>query len=828
MLLSGSALAQAPIDSKDSAAPAAAERSVRLPAPTQTAPGLPTVSAAGEVPVGPAPTTAVPPVANPVSDDMVYLNVQDQEITDVIRQISKATKRNFIIDGKVKGKVTIISEKMMTREEAYQAFLSALEVAGFTVVSGPAGMLKLVALKDAASSPIPIHVDTTPYTDSFITRLVTMENISALDMSNAIKGLISKDGNLMAYPATNTLIITDSGTNIDRLMKIIKELDQEGPQQTVEIIPIHYADAKQVASMVLNLFESASGGASRAGAATSTRARAGAAAGGDAPSDVKEVSKIIADDRTNSLIVVASKRALDRVHDIIARLDTRIDEGGSGSVHVHYLKYANAKEMASTLSSITSGVQKTKKASGGNPNAPAEAEAPSVANLEGGVNVGADESTNALIITASPKDYQVLVDELISKLDIPRKQVYLESMIMELSMRKSGDYGLKGFGGLGLGSLLGFGQTFGALGGLSNTFGGNNGMVGGIIGRDTVDVTIPTVTSSGVTSNTVSLPAFSAFLNLIQTYADSNVVSSPNILTVDNEEAEINITEKQYAKKTTTTATGFQSSEPTPLEAGLILKITPQINEGNSVKLKIEQELSNFTGPPDPDSGAAPSAKRKINTTVITQDGETVVLGGLMQDNVSHSKSKVPGLGDVPLLGFLFRNSSSITSKNNLLVFITPYVIRDPSDFSSVMKRKIEERNRFVDDNFGARQRAAIRKTIARHRAELLNYVPPPEAPKLTSQEQVGKPLPALQQPVLAPTPNKSVSDQSAASAASQNGVITVPSVDSSRAGTVNPTFPGAKPNVPASNSAGKPKVQPPAAPYQQNVPAPADLDLAY
>ena len=266
VLLSSFALAQAPVDAQDSA-PVTTERSVRLPAPPQAAPGLPTVSAAGEAPVGPAPAPAVSPV-NPVSDDMVYLNVQDQEITDVIRQISKATKRNFIIDGKVKGKVTIISEKMMTREEAYQAFLSALEVAGFTVVSGPAGMLKLVALKDAVSSPIPIHVDSTPYTDSFITRLVTMENISALDMSNAIKGLISKDGNLMAYPATNTLIITDSGTNIDRLMKIIKELDQEGPQQTVEIIPIHYADAKQVASMVLNLFESSSGGASRAGSTT--------------------------------------------------------------------------------------------------------------------------------------------------------------------------------------------------------------------------------------------------------------------------------------------------------------------------------------------------------------------------------------------------------------------------------------------------------------------------------------------------------------------------------------------------------------------------------
>src|SRR3990167_5888554 len=211
------------------------------------------------------PATEVPPAApkpaeeaaSPTapSEELVYLNVQDADIRDVVKQISKATSRNFIIDDKVRGKVTIISERPMTREEAYQTFLSALEVAGFTIVKGPAGVIKIIPLKDAVQEPIPTHVDSTPVTDMFITRLIPLQNISAVEMSNAIKGLVSKEGNLFAYPSTNTLIITDSGSNIDRLMKIIMELDQEGPQQVLEIIVVHNASAKEIAQMVNQLFE---------------------------------------------------------------------------------------------------------------------------------------------------------------------------------------------------------------------------------------------------------------------------------------------------------------------------------------------------------------------------------------------------------------------------------------------------------------------------------------------------------------------------------------------------------------------------------------------
>ncbi len=653
-------------------------------------------------------------------EEMVYLNVQDQDIKDVIRQISKATAKNFIIDDKIRGKITILSERMMTKEEAYQAFLSALEVAGYTVVTGPAGIIKIVSLKDAISSPIPIHVDSTPYTDSFVTRLISLNNISAVDMSNAIKPLISKEGNLFAYPATNTIIITDSGTNIDRLMKIIKELDQEGPQQVIEIIPIKHADAEQIASTVLNLFEAEQQRTTTRRTRRTRRSRRSTTT--TSQEGLQDLSKIIADTRTNSVIVVASKRSIQKVRNIIARLDTFTGDD-TGTIHVHYLKYANAEEMAATLSSVTAN------AGGGVPSKGRKGQAgadSAVAQFEGGVSVGADKTTNALIITASPEDYQMLVDGLISKLDVPRRQVYLESIVMELTIRRGGDYGLSGFTGGGNGSLLGFGQTFGSAGQLFDptSLFTAGGLLGGVLGRDTVTLNVPT--TSGTTQE-VTIPAFAAFLNLVSTYTNANIVSTPNILTLDNEEALIDIKQKTYAESTTITggATGAVTTTPVPLEAGLSLKITPQISEGDAVRLQIEHELSNFTGTPTV-SGATPSRSRKINTTVMAMDGQTVVLGGLMEDIETKSKRKVPILGDIPIIGLLFRQTTLSNDKSNLLVFITPHVIKDPSDFSKVLERKITQRNRFVDENFGKRAQRSIRDMIATHRADLLEYTPPP------------------------------------------------------------------------------------------------------
>lgn len=712
-------------------------------------------------------------------EEKVYLNVQEADIKDVIKQISKATGRNFIIDDKIRGKITIISERPMTSEEAYQTFLSALEVAGYTTVKGPANVIKIVSLKDASKSPIPTHVDSTPYTDSFITRLIPLENISALDMSNAIKDLIGREGNLFAYPATNTLIITDSGSNIDRIMKIVKELDQEGPQQVMEIIPIRNARATDVAQMVQDLFEKEKG-------AAATRRRKTAE-----PEELAEVSKIIPDERTNSIIVLASKRAIENVRAIIQKLDSRLRPEEEGRIHVYYLKHANAKVMAETLSSLTAAAA-TKGAKGTDI---------AVARFEGGIKITADEGTNALIITALPKDFQTLIDKVISKLDIPRRQVYFEAVVMEMTLSKGSEYGVSGYGGAGVGSsLIGMGQTLGSPSLLGSILGGAAtggtgawpALLGGLISSRTTDITY--VGSDG-TSSTLTVPAFSAFLTALATRGEANIVSTPNLLTLDNEEATMDVLAKEPMPGSTTFgASGVTTATSVDYkEAGLELKIKPQITEGDMVKLEIEQKLSGFATPRYSTNLNAPAMKeRKIKTTVVTENGQTVVLAGLMDDTTSKSKRKIPLLGDIPILGFLFSTTQTSMSKSNLLIFITPHIIKDRTDFSAILKRKIEERNRFIDENFSKSRRRQIRDTIKTHREDLLEFRKPIELEPGIQPAEKGiidiKKAPQAEVPRVSP-------------------VVTVPEREITTRG------PAVSPGAPVESSVWKPVIPPPAYP---------------
>lgn len=658
----------------------------------------------------PSGTEVATDVTQPLGDEeKVYLNVQDAPIKDIIKQISKATGRNFIMDEKkVRGNVTIISEKPLTREEAYQTFLSALEVAGYTTVKGPANVIKIVPTSDAAASPIPTHVDTTPYTDNFVTRLIALENISARDMAEALKQLVKRPGTIDVYDQTNTLIITDTGSNINRIMKIVKELDLEGPQQVMEIIPIRNARAPDIAKMVNDLFE-------REKAETARRGRTPAPAG-----EMQEVKKIIADERTNSIIVIASKRAIEGVREIISRLDARLRPEEEGNFHVYYLQHAGAEEMEKVLSSICSGA-------GGAAKGGAAAAAP----ITSSCSVKADKGTNALIIQALPKDFTTIVTKVISKLDVPRQQVYFEAVVMEMVLTKGSEYGVGGYGGAGLGgSVIGMGETLGGPSLLGSILGGTASQgtnawpafLGGLISSRTTDITY--VGADGSTQ-TLTIPAFSAFISALASRGEANVISTPNLLTLDNETATMKVQTKEPTPGSTTFgASGITTATSVNYEdAGLELEITPQITKGDMIKLHIKQKLSDFSAPRFSTNLQAPAKReRQVETHVVTENGQTVVLAGLMEDSERRNKRKIPILGDIPILGILFSRTDLSISKNNLLIFITPYIVKDSTDFSAILKRKVQERNRFLEANFSKSKVRQIRETIKMHREDLLEF----------------------------------------------------------------------------------------------------------
>jgi general secretion pathway protein D len=662
-------------------------------------------------------------------EEGLYLNAVDTDIREIIKQISKATGKNFLIDDKVKGKVTILSEKKMTTEEAYQAFLSALEVLGFTVVTAPGDLVKIVPLKDALTNPLPIYKDDSPFTDSFITRLIAMKNTSALDMAAAVKPLISKEGNLFAYPSTNTLIVTDSGTNIDRLLKIIKEMDTQGPEQMLEMITIKNAAAKDVADKIQKLYIDQQGAAGAR--------RLPAAGRGPELEDVPFISKVIADDRTNSIIILAAKRAIPKVRELVGRLDRPL-EGPQGKVHVHYLKNAEAAKLAQVLAAVTSGSQQQQPAGRpGTPGAPGApgarpgvpglgGGAPVTAEFEGGIKVAADESTNALIITATQKDYETLVKEVIDKLDIPRRQVYVECVIMELTVDRDREIGVRGQGGTVFSAfnnnVIGFGSSLGGtVAGLPAALAGAG--AAGVISQNTI--AFPRTNPDGTITN-VQIPNFGAIITALQTDQNVNILSTPNLLTLDNEEAEIIVGgEEPFPTGSTLTTGGNTTFNVTRENVGITLKVTPQVNEGDMVKMKLKQEITAVV----PGASEAilttvgPSTtKRSVETVVVAKDQQTIVIGGLIDDKLTISVQKIPFLGDIPILGNLFKTTKRTKARTNILVFLRPYIIRDTADFLKILQKKVEERNMFIEQNYGASQQQAIRESIRTHSAELLEF----------------------------------------------------------------------------------------------------------
>jgi len=645
-----------------------------------------------------------------VEDDKVQLDFNDVELSVVIDTIARLTQKNFIYDDRVRGRVTIVSPTSITVDEAYAVFESVLQVKGFTTVMGPGGAIKVIPIRDAKQSSIETlrGPRRTPDSDRTVTRLIPLQYIDAEAITNTLKPLVSKDASMVAYPPTNTVILTDAASNIRRILTILQSIDVETYKEELTVIKVRHADASTLAGQLSEIF-----GAEVAQTTAAARTRTRRTAAQPIPRGAgisKGRVRILTDDRTNSLIILASRQRLADLRRVIARLDVPVS--GQGRIHVYYLKHADAEELANTLSALISG----QPAGGGAPGIrgaqPATAMRAAITELAEGVRVNADAPTNSLVIQASKEGFGTL-SEVIAKLDIPRPQVLVEALIMEVDITDSQDLGFTGLVRIldKDGNSYAIGSTSDL--GLTPFLAGNEeGDDSGIGDSDTAErLLLPLLKSAASVAQTTFLGGFNvdAGSTLIQglirasaSLGGTNILSAPHILTVDNEEAEIKVgADIPIVTSRVQSAAGQDIGLATSQnierqDIGITLRVTPQISEGDQLRLTIFQEitdvslaLSAVTG--DPQEVGVSLTKRTVENTVVVGDHETVVIGGLISDDYEDTVSKVPWLGDIPILGWLFKSTTRSVTKQNLLVFLTPHIVRTAADLEEETIRKREE-----------------------------------------------------------------------------------------------------------------------------------------
>lgn len=625
------------------------------------------------------------------SEELITMNFEDANIRILIKFISEITHKNFIIDDKIKGKVTIISPEKLTVSEAYNVFESILELKGFTLV--PSGkVIKIVPSNEAKQRGIETVVgkvsDLGDRRDEFVTRITRLEYVDVDQIATLIRPLFSKNGFLVPYKATNTLIMTDIKSNLHRIMTIINELDVKGYHAELYVIPLHYASVRTISDHLNKILEQGA-----AGVRTPTIRRAPVR--GRAPSrprmsgsvsGVSNSAKIISDERTNSLIILATKNDYETIIKLVDKLDVEAPSG-TGRVNIYYLQNAVAEEAVAVLNEFITGIktQKQKKGGQGAIRLPTETD----------IKIVADKATNSLIINAAPEDYEQ-IKSVIEKLDIPRSQVLIEALIMEV---RGNDTITVGVDWETLGGRIGTDNSIDRLG-----FGGS--MVQGDLGTAIAainDGTAPPLSgfNLGVFGNFIEFngqkfPTISALIKAVASRSDTNILSTPQILTMDNEEAEIKVGENRpFLTQARTGQQGvndvFQTFDFR--DVGVTMRVTPHISRNRFVRLKLFQEISNVNAQATEGTGAtAPvTTKRSADTTVIVQDGHTIVIGGLIGNDVTETVSKVPCLGDLPWIKYLFRSTRSENTKTNLMIFLTPHIVTNPLEASQLSEAKDRE-----------------------------------------------------------------------------------------------------------------------------------------
>ncbi|KFB00077.1 type II secretion system secretin GspD [Vibrio sp. ER1A] len=603
-----------------------------------------------------------------VSANEFSASFKGTDLHEFINIVGRNLDKTIIVDPSVRGKVDVRSYDVLNEEQYYSFFLNVLEVYGFAVVEMDNGILKVIKAKDAKTSAIPVVGDSDNITgDSVVTRVVAVKNVSVRELSPLLRQLNDNAGagNVVHYDPANIILITGRAAVVNRLADIIRRVDQAGDKE-VEVVELKNASAAEMVRIVDALNKT-------------TDAK-------NTPALLQP--KLVADERTNSILISGDPKVRERLRRLINQLD--VEMATKGNNRVQYLKYAKAEELVDVLKGVSDNLQKEKQSGSTSGSGANRSE----------VMISAHPDTNALVITAPPDIMKALL-EIIKQLDIRRAQVLIEALIVELADVDGANLGVQ-WGNASAGSVVQFSNTGASIGNVmvgmeeakdkttTETRYRADGTPYNVETKTTGDYTKLASALSGVQGAAVgiALGDWTALITAVSSTSNSNILSSPSITVMDNGEASF-IVGEEVPVLTGSTA-GSNNSNPFQTvdrkEVGIKLKVVPQINEGNSVQLNIEQEVSNVLGA----NGAVDVrfAKRQLNTSVMIQDGQMLVLGGLIDERAAESESKVPFLGDIPYLGRLFTSTSTTVEKKNLMVFIKPTIIRDGMTSDGITQRK--------------------------------------------------------------------------------------------------------------------------------------------
>ncbi len=597
------------------------------------------------------------------------LNLKDTDIEVFIESVSRITGKTFIIDPRVRNKkVTVISQHEMDEDAIFALFLSVLRVHQFSAVETD-GIYKIEQLQAAKQDSVPVYSENNRNFsgDQLVTRVIKVDNVDVGQLVPLLRTLVSTQGLMSQYKPTNVMVIHDTAANLSRIVKIIRQIDKES-NEDIQVIPLRYASATEVVRILESLEKQS----------------------GQSKSPSANKPRFVADERMNSILLSADKKASLRLRALIARLDSEIDN--NGNTKVKYLHYASAEELATLLEGVGESIEQKSGKEKGKARRPGNTKA---------YSIKAHKETNSLVITAAP-DIMRSFESVINQLDIPRKQVHVEAIIVEVSESAAKELGVQwateaggvvnftntgpSLGQVGAGVLAYRGRDQGSTTTIVDgnqvkedkpDSGDNGAALGGIIGS----------VSGALFGYLSSDKSWAALVKALATDTDSNVLSTPSLTTLDNEEASISI--GQEIPIITGSTLGDNNSNPFQQiqrkDVGISLKITPQINEGDAVRLNIEQEVSSIAGATGAD---IVTNKRQIKTAVLVGNGQTIVLGGLIDDDIQESTQKVPLLGDLPIIGSLFSSKKTTKSKKKLMVFIRPVIIDSANGLNRITSRK--------------------------------------------------------------------------------------------------------------------------------------------